>query len=83
MRDMSVFNEAGFLISPDEWSDVMMFEIANREGIKMSAEMVDLVLSCRKYYDEYQTVPALREFSKLHNQHVTTKKVSSQIWMPK
>ena len=24
-----------------------------------------------------------REFSKLHNQHVTTKKESSQIWMPK
>ncbi len=43
-----------------------MFEIANREGIKMSSEMVDMVRSCREYYTENQTVPPLREFSKMH-----------------
>lgn len=61
-----LFNEAGFLKDPDEWSEILMFEIANREGIKMDAEMVDMVRSCRAYYEENQTVPPLREFSKMH-----------------
>ena len=61
-----LFNEAGFLKDPNDWDEVLMFEIANREGIKMSSEMVDMVRSCREYYTENQTVPPLREFSKMH-----------------
>lgn len=64
--DMSVFNEAGFLIYPDEWSEIMMHEIANREGIKMNQEMVNLVLSCREVYEKEGAVPPLRVFSKIH-----------------
>ena len=63
---MNKYNEAGFLIDPNMWSEIVMHEIANRENIKLSAEMVDLILSCREEYDKNQTVPPLREFSKLH-----------------
>ena len=59
------FNEAGFLKNPDDWSDIVMFEIANREGISMSARMVELVELCREVYDREQTVPPIREFSKM------------------
>ena len=63
---MKKYNEAGFLIDPNMWSEIVMHEIANRENIKLSAEMVDLILSCRKYYEDNQVVPPLREFSKMH-----------------
>ena len=62
---MIEYNEAGFMKNPDDWTDVIMFEIANREGIKMNARMVELVELCREVYDKEQTVPALRVFSKM------------------
>ena len=63
---MNKYNEAGFLISRSTWSDIVMHEIANREGIKLNAEMIELIMSCREQYETNQTVPPLREFSKMH-----------------
>ena len=60
------FNEAGFLKNPEDWNiDVMQF-IAEREGIELNTEIINYVKSCREYYDENQSVPPLREFSKMH-----------------
>lgn len=59
------YNEAGFLVNPDDWSIPLMEEIAKREGITLTPEMVMYVESCRKFYEEEQTVPALRVFSKM------------------
>ena len=60
------YNEAGFMKNPDEWDEIVMHTIANRENIALSAEMVELILSCRTEYETNQAVPPLREFSKLH-----------------
>lgn len=60
------YNEAGFLIDPNEWSEITMHEIANREGINLNSDMVALILSCKEEYEKNQKVPPLREFSKLH-----------------
>ena len=60
------YNEAGFLKNPGDWDEIIMHTIANRENIKLSVEMVDLILNCRAYYDENQVVPPIREFSKMH-----------------
>ena len=60
------YNEAGFLIDPNEWTEVTMNEIANREGIELTEEMIALITSCREQYEKNQIVPPLREFSKLH-----------------
>ena len=63
---MNKYNEAGFLIDRHGWSEIVMHEIANRESINLNAEMIELILSCREQYETNQTVPPLREFSKLH-----------------
>lgn len=60
------FNEAGFLVNPSDWTEELMFEIADRENIKLSHEMVILICSARDEYEKNQKVPPLREFSKLH-----------------
>jgi tRNA 2-thiouridine synthesizing protein E len=61
-----VFNEAGFLHHPEDWSEPMMHEIAKREGIDLTDEMIMYIKSCRSIYERTQTVPPLREFSKIH-----------------
>jgi TusE/DsrC/DsvC family sulfur relay protein len=61
-----VFNEAGFLTNPEDWDEDMMFEIAEREHIELTPEMVILICSARDQYEKDQKVPPLREFSKLH-----------------
>ena len=63
---MTEYNEAGFMKNPDEWTEIEMHKIANREGINLSARMVELILSCREQYEINSAVPPLREFSKLH-----------------
>ena len=60
------FNEAGFLKNPEDWNEDLMFEIAEREGIELTPEMVVYITSCRDFYEENQTVPPLRQFSKMH-----------------
>lgn len=61
-----MFNEAGFLVNPEDWSFNVMEDIAEREGIILTAEVIELVNSARNYYEENATVPPLREFSKMH-----------------
>jgi tRNA 2-thiouridine synthesizing protein E len=60
------FNEAGFLKNPDDWSEDLMFEIADREGITLNEEMVIYICSARDEFENNQTVPTLRAFSKMH-----------------
>jgi len=64
--DNNLFNEAGFLKDPNEWSEDLMFEIAEREGIELNHEMVYLITSARDEYERNQTVPPLRVFAKMH-----------------
>lgn len=59
------YNEAGFLKNPDDWSPEVMRQIADRENITLSSRVEELVLLCRQIYEEEQTVPALRVFSKM------------------
>ena len=63
---MKKYNEAGFLIDPHMWSEIVMHEIANREGIELTEEKIKYILSAREEYEKNQVVPPLREFSKLH-----------------
>lgn len=63
---MDEFNEAGFLLNPNDWTEELMQFIANREGIELTDDVKKYVFSCREYYSENQSVPPLREFSKMH-----------------
>lgn len=59
------FNEAGFMRNPDDWTPEVMQVIAARENIALSDRVKELVKLCRVEYEENQTVPALRVFSKM------------------
>lgn len=63
---MPEFNEAGFLKNPEDWSEDLMYDIAEREGIVLTDRMVDFILSARSYFLDNATVPPLRDFSKMH-----------------
>ena len=63
---MIEYNEAGYLIDQDMWTEDLMFEIAEREGITLTPDVIVYVMSARDEYNKNQTVPVLREFSKLH-----------------
>ena len=62
---MVEFNEAGFLKNPDDWNMILMQEIADRESITLTSEVIGYVKLARKLYFENGTVPVLRDFSKL------------------
>jgi tRNA 2-thiouridine synthesizing protein E len=62
----NIFNEAGFLKNPDDWSPEIMQFIADREDITLTDDIIMYVKSCREQYEVNATVPPLREFSKLH-----------------
>lgn len=59
------FNEAGFMKNPDDWNEDIMKFIADREGIELTDRVVELITLCREEYNETQTVPPLRVFSKM------------------
>ena len=63
---MIEYNEAGFMKNPEEWTNEIMHEIANREDIYLTEEIIGYVTSARTYYSDHQVVPPIREFSKLH-----------------
>ena len=54
----------GFLVNRDEWSEEVMYELANRDGFTLTDEHVKYILEARKMYDENGTVPPIREFAK-------------------
>lgn len=65
-NNMIEYNAAGFLKDPTVWTEDLMFEIADREGITLNSEMVILICSARDEYEKNQTVPPLRNFAKMH-----------------
>lgn len=56
----------GFLVDASEWTPELMYELAAQDGMKLTDEHVKYILSARELYEEYQTVPAIREFAKHH-----------------
>jgi len=56
----------GFLLVMSEWTPEMMHQLAAQDGVTLTDEHVKYIMSTRELYDEYQTVPPIREFAKYH-----------------
>jgi len=56
----------GFLIDRDQWSVEVMHELASKDSFSLTEEHVKYILSAREMYEEFQTVPPIREFAKHH-----------------
>lgn len=56
----------GYLVHPEQWSEDVMQELASRESFTLTDEHIQYIMSAREHYQEYQIVPPIREFAKMH-----------------
>jgi len=54
----------GFLIDRNQWSEEIMYKLANQDGMALTDEHVKYILAAREMYEENNTVPAIRDFAK-------------------
>lgn len=54
----------GFLIDRDVWNLDVMVALAKNDGVELTTDMEEMIMLAREMYEEDQTVPPLRVFSK-------------------
>lgn len=59
-----MFDEEGFLVDLDQWSEVLAENIASREGIVLTDAHWQLVHLARAYYQQFDLSPEMRPFIK-------------------
>ena len=57
----------GFLVDMTDWTPEVMHELAALDGVTLTDEHIKYIFSARELYEDYQTVPTIREFAKLHS----------------
>ena len=68
----------GYLVDPTIWSEGIMHEMANEDGMKLTQSMVNQIVAARDYYAKYSSVPPIRKFAK----HVgIDKKILFKEWL--
>ena len=50
----------GYLVEPQDWSEVLAEEFARQENIQLTADHWDAIHFMRKFYDEHQVAPDAR-----------------------
>lgn len=61
--DLKVDGE-GYLVNRDDWSEDVARELATRDGMELTDQIMDLLNAARTMYDENGVVPPIRKFSK-------------------
>lgn len=57
----------GYLVDPSIWTEEVMHELAQLDdNFVLTDEHVKYILAAREIYSEFQAVPPIREFAKLH-----------------
>jgi TusE/DsrC/DsvC family sulfur relay protein len=54
----------GFLVNRDDWSEEVAFELAQRDGVDLTDEMLQYILAAREMYEKDGIVPPIRRFAK-------------------
>ena len=57
-------NDAGYLINPQDWSEELMYELAEKDGMKLTEDHVKYILAARNMFEFDGTVPSIRAFAK-------------------
>ena len=57
----------GFLINIDDWSEDVMYQMAESDGMEITEEIKTYIDKAREMYAESGTVPAVRNFAKEFN----------------
>ena len=57
----------GFLINIDDWSEEVMYQMAESDSFEITDEIKTYIDKAREMYGETGTVPAVRNFAKEFN----------------
>ena len=68
--DLNVDGE-GYLVDRDDWSEEVARELAKRDGMEVTDQIMGFLNEARRMFDENGVVPPIRKFSKAMN--VSTK----------
>ena len=61
--DVKVDGE-GFLVDRDDWSEEVARELAKRDGMEVTDQIMGFINEARRMYDENGVVPPIRKFAK-------------------
>ena len=61
--DLNVDGE-GFLVDRDDWSEEVARELARRDDMEITDQIMGFINEARRMYDENGVVPPIRKFSK-------------------
>jgi tRNA 2-thiouridine synthesizing protein E len=61
--DLNVDGE-GFLVDRDDWSEEVARELARRDDMEITDQIMEFINEARRMYDENGVVPPIRKFSK-------------------
>lgn len=68
----------GYLLNSTEWVEGMMDILAEQEGIQLTDAHIEVVLFVRKFYEEFNTSPAIRMLVKAMEKEHGPEKGSSK-----
>jgi tRNA 2-thiouridine synthesizing protein E len=54
----------GFLVNRDDWSEDVARELARRDGMEASEQIMRYIVAARTMYDDHGVVPPIRKFAK-------------------
>lgn len=58
------FDEEGYLLDLEDWSEALAEEIAKLEGITLTPEHWQVLRVLRSFYEQFEVSPAMRPFVK-------------------
>jgi len=61
--DLNVDGE-GYLVNRDDWSEEVARELAKRDGMEVTDQIMGFLNEARRMFDENGVVPPIRKFSK-------------------
>ena len=54
----------GFLVNRDDWSEDAGRELASRDGVEATEQIMTYIITARAMYEKDGTVPPIRKFAK-------------------
>jgi tRNA 2-thiouridine synthesizing protein E len=67
----------GFLLELSDWSEAAAGALAEREGLTLTAEHMEVIRLLRQFYQEFQLSPAMRPLVKYVGMHLGAEKGNS------
>jgi tRNA 2-thiouridine synthesizing protein E len=67
----------GFLLELSDWSEAAAGALAEREGLTLTTEHMEVIRLLRQFYQEFQLSPAMRPLVKYVGMHLGAEKGNS------